>query len=142
MIAHLLASRFSQPNAFGARVPVYSQLNVPVWRVYLTGYEDRNVADFLEFGWPINYAASVMPTPTRKNHQSTLAYPDHVEHYLHTELTFGAIAGPFSCNPLHQDLVTSLLQTVHKRGSTKRRVVMDLSFPCSASVNDGIPKSH
>ena len=83
-----------------------------------------------------------MPTPTRKNHQSTLAYPDHVEHYLHTELTFGAISGPFSCNPFHQDLVTSPLQTVHKRGSTKRRVVMDLSFPCSASVNDGIPKSR
>ena len=83
-----------------------------------------------------------MPTPTRKIHQSALAYPDHVEHFLHTELTFGAIAGPFSCNPLHQDLVTSPLQTVHKHGSTKRRVVMDLSFLCLASVNDGIPKSH
>ena len=52
------------------------------------GYEDRIVADFLEFSWPINYAASVMPMPTHKNHQSALAHPDHMEHYLHTDLTF------------------------------------------------------
>ena len=104
VIVHLLAPRFFQPNAFRAREPVYFQLNVPDWRVYLTGYEDRIVADFLEFGCPIHYAASVIPTPTRKNHQFALAHPDHVEHYLHTELTLGEITGPFSCNPLDQDL--------------------------------------
>ncbi|XP_068723726.1 uncharacterized protein [Montipora capricornis] len=36
----------------------------------------------------------------------------------------------------------TLCQTVYKRGSTKRRVVMDLSFPHAASVNSGIPKTH
>ena len=36
----------------------------------------------------------------------------------------------------------SPLQTVYKRGSTKRWVVMDLSFPHAASVNSGIPKTH
>ena len=34
------------------------------------------------------------------------------------------------------------MQTVPKRGSAKHRVVMDLSFPCSASVDDGISKTH
>ena len=58
------------------------------------------------------------------------------------ELSFGALAGPFKENPFPDDLITSPLQTVHKRGSTKRRVVMDLSFPHAASVNSGIPKTH
>lgn len=142
VIAHLLASRFPQPNAFGAKVQVFSQLNISVWRAYLTNYADTNVADFLEFGWPINYGAGVLPSSTCQNHQSALDYFDVVNHYLQTELSYGAIFGPFQYNPLHEDLITSPLQTVTKRGSTKRRVVMDLSFPSSASVNDGISKTH
>lgn len=51
-IAHMLASKCSRPNAFGAQVPVYSQLNIPVWKAYLASYMDRDVAEFLQFGWP------------------------------------------------------------------------------------------
>ena len=98
VIAHMLASRFSQPNSFRAGAPVYTQLNIPVWRAYLKEQANRNVADFLEFGWSINYAASVMPMPTRQNHQSALTYPDHMEHYLHTELSDCRF---FRYNPLH-----------------------------------------
>ena len=113
-----------------------------VWRHYLTDYVDHVDVDFLQFGWPINYTSSVLPQPTHTNHQSALAYPEDVQHYLSTELSFGALAGPFKENPLPDDLITSPLQTVYKRGCTKRRVVMDLSFPHAASVNSGIPKTH
>ena len=47
------------------------------------------------------------------NHPSALAFPDHVRHYIQTELPFGAIAGPFSTNPLHKPLVCSPLQLWH-----------------------------
>ena len=97
---------------------------------------------FLEFGWLINYGTGFLPASTCQNHQSAFAHSDDVNHYLQTELSYGTIAGPFQYNPLHEDVVTSPLQTVPRRGSTKRRVVMDLSFPCSASVNDGISKTH
>ena len=66
-----------------------------------------------------------MPKPTHTNHQSALAYPADVQHYLSTELSFRAHAGHFKENPLPDDLITSPLQTVYKRGSTKHRVVMD-----------------
>ena len=60
-----------------------------------------------------------------------------------TELEHGAIAGCFHYNPLPRPLISSPLQTVPKRGSTKRRVVMGLSFPPSYSVSSGIPdNSH
>ena len=80
------------------------------------------VVDFLQFGRPLNYTSSVLPQPTHTNHQSALAYPEDVQHYLSTELSFGALAGPFKENPLPDDLITFPSQTVYKCGSTKRRV--------------------
>jgi len=74
---------------------------------YLADYVDHVVVDFLQFGWPINYTSSVLPQPTHTDHQSALAYPTDVQHYLSTELSFGAFAGPFKENPLPDDLTTS-----------------------------------
>ena len=138
VIAHVLASQDDRPNAFGAKIPVLTELNIPKWRSYLTDYIDKDIVEFLQYGWPINYVTDRVPQSSIINHKSADSYSDHVQHYLDTELGFGAIAGPFVANPLHQVLTTSPLQTVPKRGSTKRRVVMDLSFPYNASVNDGI----
>ena len=61
-----------------------------------------------------------------------------MQHYVNTELRYHAIAGPFCNNPFPPPLICSPLQTVPKHGSSKRRVVMDLSFPPHASVNIGI----
>ena len=52
--------------------------------------------------------------------------------------TLHRYSGPFQKNPLHQHLICFTLQTVPKRGSTKRQAVMDLSYPPSFSVNSGI----
>ena len=142
VVAYILALKSLQPNASGAKIHVSSQLNISVWRHYLTDYVDHVVVDFLQFGWPINYTSSVLPQSTHTNHQSALAYPADVQLYLSTELSFRALAGPFKENPLPDHLITSPLQTVYKRGSTKHRVVMDLSFPHAGSVNNGIPKTH
>lgn len=141
VVAHILASKDSRPNAFGAQIPVKTLLNIDKWYAYLKVYNDYDVAKFLKFGWPINYASNEMPHASNTNHNSAITYAKHVDHFLTTELGYGAIAGPFTVNPLPRDLITSPLQTVPKRGSDKRRVVMDLSFPPDNSVNDGIPSN-
>ena len=41
--------------------------------------------------------------------------------------------------PLAQGFVLFPLNTVGKRDSEERRVIVDLSWPCGHSVNDGIP---
>ena len=69
-VAYILALTSPQPNAYGAKLPVSSQLNISVWRHYLTDYVDHVVVDFLQFGWPINYKSSFLPQPTHTNHQS------------------------------------------------------------------------
>ena len=55
------------------------------------------------------------------------------------ELKLGRIAGPFDTVPLAQGFVVSPRNTVEKRDSEERRVIVDLSWPRGHSVNDGIP---
>lgn len=83
-----------------------------------------------------------LPVSSATNHASAIEFQDHVQHFIDTELTYHALAGPFETNPLLQNLVCSPLQKVPKRNSSKRRVVMDLSYPLGQSVNSGIPKCH
>lgn len=94
VVAYILTSKSPQPNAYTAKIPISSQLNITVWRHYLTDYVNHIVVDFLQFGWPINYMSSVLPQLTHINHQSALSYPADVQHYLSTELSFGAVADP------------------------------------------------
>ena len=55
------------------------------------------------------------------------------------ELKLGRIAGPFDTALLAQGFVVSPLNTVEKRDSEERRVIIvDLSWPCGHSVNDPI----
>ena len=141
VIHHIIASKHGLPNAFGTRIPVLTPLNIPAWESKLLDYHDRQIVDFLRYGWPINNTANQLPISTDKNHPLAISYADHVQHYVNTELRYHAIAGPFRNNPFPQPLICCPLQTVPKRGSSKRRVVMDLSFPPHASVNIGIPDS-
>ena len=141
IICHILASRSDQPKAFGDKIPVPTALKVHMWVHLLRYYDDKIVTEFLKYGWLINYSSHQLPLSTPHNHQSALTFVNHVRHYIKTELSFGAIAGPFVVNPLNKPLICSPLQTVPKRGSSKRRVVMDFSFPPDHSVNSGIPSN-
>ena len=138
IIQHTIAAKSDKPNAYGAKLTVSTQLNLLAWEFYLQDYHDSQVASFLRYGWPIDYEADNLPTSTIKNHPSAEEYKDHVQNFIATELRYCAVAGPFEHNPLPGPLVCSPLQTVPKRDSTTRRVVMDLSFPPQASVNSGI----
>ena len=79
-----------------------------------------------------------MPESHFENHPSAQEHPDTISQFIETELAKGGIAGPFTRNPLISDLTISPLMTVPKRGTSKRRVVHDLSFPPGRSVNSGI----
>ena len=103
-----------------------------MWNHLLLDYDDEIVVEFFNYGWPINYKLI-----SCSNLPNTI-FLQHVRAYIKAELSFTTIAGPFQKNPLHQHLICSPVQTVPKRGSTKRQVVMDLSYPPSFSVDSGI----
>ena len=136
--AHRVVISTGQPNYMTARVSVPSRLHIPSWRLFLHDYHDNIICDFLEFGWPIGYVRDTLPSFTFRTHRGALAYPDSVSQYLTSELKLGRVAGPFRSVPFTDGFVISPLNTVEKRDSSERRVIVDLSWPCGSSVNDGI----
>ena len=62
--------------------------------------------------------------------------------YLGKESKCNAILGPFSCNPFSTGLKISPLNTVPKKDTSERRVILDLSFPKGSAVNDFINKDE
>ena len=124
-------------NAEGARVRVPSGLCISAWREYLADYNDPHLVDFLEFGWPVNFYRGAPLVSTATNHPSATRYPTHIEHYIAVEIDHGALARPFTTPPI-PFLHISPLMTRDKRDSQWRRVILDLSWPQGAAVNDGV----
>ena len=60
--------------------------------------------------------------------------------YLRKESQNKSILGPFKDNPFSSGIKISLLNAVPKKDSSERRVILDLSCPKGASVNDFISK--
>ena len=68
-----------------------------------------------------------------------MQHPVAIDKYLETELSQGSCIGPFKRNPFTQKCHTLPLNTVDKRDSIDRRVIVDLSYPKWAnSVNSAI----
>ena len=136
---HALVKQHGCPNFMGARIPVKSQLNVPLWKHLLSNYWDQQLLQFLEFGFPIGFNRNCPLYHDGSNHTSALQYPEDIDKYLEEEIQFGAIAGPFSVNPI-DNCHMSPMMTRAKTDSKNRRVIIDLSWPRNASVNDGVGK--
>ena len=128
------------PNHMRARIPVPSGLNIPAWRSLLVGYHDRKALDYLEYGWPADFTAPKAPTPTSKNHAEAPEYKVSIVNYVATELTHGALLGPFDEPPFTPWSQISPMMTRPKKNSVNRRVIVDLSWPRGCSVNAGIKR--
>ena len=99
----------------------------------------------LKYGCPISFSGDGSFNRKCKNHKGALEFPDQIDKFLTKELEAGAVLGPFQSSPFDQKLVVSQLNTVPKKNSSERRVIVDLSFPkfdTSQSVNGGISKKN
>ena len=129
------------PNHMGVRRPVPSDMKCDAWEHMLSGYADAEIVDFLRFGWPVAYTAPTIPTPTFKNHASATRFPDAIDKFIEKELSKNALLGPFIHPPFDSWTQISPLMTRDKPDGSGKRVIIDLSYPVGASVNDGILKS-
>ena len=109
------------------------------WRELLQDYEDTVVCDFLEFGWPVGFMPTTLLVFDLRTHRGAILFSEQVTTYLTKEISLGRVSGPFDTVPFIDGFVVSPLNTVPKRYSAERRVIVDLSWPCGTSVNDGIP---
>ena len=92
----------------------------------------------LKFGMPIDCKSEYGVKKQQKNHQSAISFKDAINEYLGKNINTQAILGPFTQSPI-PGLSFSPLMTVPKE-ETKRRVIVDFSFPPGSAINDGISK--
>ncbi|CAC5389840.1 unnamed protein product [Mytilus coruscus] len=97
---------------------------------------------FLEYGLPLSCEGFCSGLFVEKNHAGARSHPDDMRKYLKKECTYGSIIGPFFSNPLETDMVISPLNSVPKKDTLDRRVILDLSFGVDGedSVNSHICK--
>ena len=118
------------------------KFDMSLWRSKLKSYEDKMICEFLEFGFPLDFnKKKSLCFNVRKNHKGARDYEEFIEKYFQKECKELRVAGPFRQNPLSVPLVVSPMNTVPKKNSVdERRVIVDLSWPKGAAINEGISK--
>ena len=127
------------PNYQMARFPVQSNLNIDAWCHCLAEYPNKFLIQYLTFSFPLSLSKDCSPSNTDTvNHYSATQFEDAINDYLSKEITEGAILGPFvkvgnphfHCPPL----------LTRPKDNSKRRVILNLSYPTGASLNDAVTK--
>ena len=129
------------PNYKFARFPVPSNLNLDAWRHHLKDYHDQRLLQYLTYRFPlsINNPSDLHNTDI-KNHHSAMQFPAAIQQYLDKELQLGAMLGPFSSIDYDKFHCSPLL--TRPKDGNKRRVILDLSYPKGASVNDAVTRDR
>ena len=99
----------------------------------------------MKYGFPLDFQGNVDSFETMelwkcKNHKGAERFPREITKYLQKEKTNLSVIGPFKNNPFSEPIKIYPLNTVPKKDSEERRVILDLSFPKGCSVNDNINK--
>ena len=125
-------------------------MNFEFLRDQLKDYKDAQLCDLLEIGFPIGYLGQgeILQNVNSKeiwkfkNHKGADDYPHAMFEYLEKEAINKSILGPFKLNPFKEGLKISPVNSLPKRDTDERRVILDLSFPKGLSVNDFISKDE
>ena len=125
------------PNHVGARVSLsHSKLKLDRWRYHLIGYENAELSQYLEFGFPIGMSDSSKVESQVRNHGSAYMWFNWVDRFIATEIKECGMTGPFTLAPWWETVVSPLM-TAHKK-PLDRRTVYDASFG-ESSVNNATP---
>lgn len=107
--------------------------------------EFRDVVHNMRLGFPSGVSSTILHTFTPPNHASACNNPIPIQEYIDKELENGRYTGPFTKQELENIIGpfrSSPLGAVPKPGSSKIRLIQDLSFPrgdpTQASVNSEI----
>lgn len=109
----------------------------------LQGYDEEKLRVLQEgFSYGFHLGCTDLPSSkVSRNHKSAVEHPSVIQDFIAQGRELGRIAGPFPSPPFTQ-FVSSPLGVVPKSEQGKFRVIHDLSFPKSNSVNSMIPEEN
>ena len=140
--AHKLVRESGRHNFEGCRISIPTAIRYDRIRYALgatTTPKEERMLCLLQFGMPLDCSPGFGVKKIQKNHFSALCFKKEVSEYFNKGVQSQAILGPFKLSPIH-DLCFSPVMSVPKEGS-KRRVIVDFSFPPGKAINDGIPRT-
>ena len=120
-------------------VAVSGALPVARWDHYLQSHPDRDFAEFLRrgirHGFKIGFNRSSQLRSPKRNYESSVGNPGHAQRYISEEVAARRLRQVPHDSLAHWSPI-GLVPKDHQPG--KFRLIIDLSSPCGASVNDGI----
>lgn len=129
-------------NVQGLRIPIKSAWNFHNLETFLADYSDKEIVDYLRYGWPIGHDGRKTSTTIPKNQLGARQNPQALKEYIAKEQSYGAITEGFGKPPFPHSKI-SPLDTRQKRDSKELRVILNLSHPYhQGSVNEGISKTE
>ena len=137
--ANKIISDSGLPNYVGARIKLPSPFNFEFLEKHLHDFKDKIVIQFLKYGFPLGHDGKTGSTLVPDNHVGATEFPVEMNRILKKELKVGSAIGPFEKSPF-ANARFSPLNSVPKKDSDQRRLILDLSFPQGNSINDGIDK--
>ena len=125
------------PNHLGARVQLpHVKLKIARWRYHLLGYENVELVQHLQFGFPMGLDVSPDLKSARQNHGSAYQWYGHVDKFVSTETSVGGLTGPFKLAPWWNMMISPIMTAPKKPMS--RRTVYDATFG-EKSLNNATP---
>ena len=125
------------PNHIGARMSLpHTKMKLVRWRHHLVGYDQVEICQFLEFGFPVGINQAQDLECQTRNHGSSYMWYTYVDKFITKEVIEGGVTGPFRNSPWGK-IVVSPLMTAHKKPNG-RRTVFDATFG-DLSVNNATP---
>ena len=125
------------PNYLGARVKLkHVGLKIDRWRYHLQGYEDVEIIQHMEFGFPLGLQDLPDLQSSQRNHGSSYNFYPHVDKFVTDEVVNGGVTGPLQKSPWWHVMVSPMMTAPKKPDS--RRTVFDASFG-EKSLNNATP---
>ena len=75
---------------------------------------------FLEFGWPVSFMPTILPSFDLRTHSGAVLFPEQVTAYLTKDISLGRVSRPFDSVPFTDGFVVSPLNNMLKRDSDER----------------------
>ena len=113
-------------NCNGARIPVSFHMNLNKWAEYVDCYKDRQLLQYLVYGFPLGRISEGPNRERVENHASAIEYGEDINQYLQKEIKLDAILGPLDQWPVPGCHVSPLM--TRPKDINKRRVIVDLSY--------------
>ena len=139
LINHVVSS--GKHNYEGLKIPINSSWNLELLRMLLIDYHDKEIVQFLAYGFPVDRTDVTPLEMSGRNHKGATLFQAQIDQYIAKEVHCGATIGPFEAIPFKGQVAVSPLSSRPKKDLKTRRVIMDCSWPMGRSLNDGIAKN-